>query len=43
MYGQNDYSFNPYQYYVPQPQQTYFPQQQQKIYGLKPRNQFAIS
>ena len=29
MYGQNDYSFNPYQYYVPQPQQTYFPQQQQ--------------
>ena len=29
MYGQNDYSFNPYQYYVPQLQQTYFPQQQQ--------------
>ena len=29
MYGPNDYPFNPYQYYVPQPQQTYFPQQQQ--------------
>lgn len=29
MYGPNDYSFNPYQYYAPQPRQTYFPQQQQ--------------